>query len=557
MRHEIDRSRYAEMYGPTAGDRIRLGDTNLIVQVERDSTSYGDEAVLGWGKNIRAGMLMSHRRAGASDLDYVIVGVVVIDPVLGILKGSIGVKDGLITGVGRAGSSDVMDGVDVAIGANTVIINGIGLIATPGGVDSHVHLVTPKVIEAALASGLTTLIGGGIFDNGPFILQKTFEAFEHLPVNLGLQATGSATSPIPMEESVEGGACGFKIHEDTGAYSEVIDTCLRVAEDHDVSVALHTDGLQESTDVAGTIDAIDGRAVHAYHIEGAGGGHAPDLLTMVAVDNIIPSSTTPTVPYSIGAFQEHFAMTSICHMLDRRIPTDAAALENRLRRETMAAEDVLHDLGAIPIINSDSQGMGRIGEVISRTWQLAHKMKAERGSANPENDNDRVRQYLAKYTINPAITHGIADHVGSLETGKMADLVLWRPAFFGVKPEVVMKGGFVSWGPIGEGNATVWGSEPTSYGPMFGGIGNAPASLGALFVSRASVESGLAKRLHTNRSLVAVRNARQVTKKAMLFNALSPRVEVDPGAGQVSVDGTRVTSEPVTEVPLNRLYRLT
>ena len=557
MGFEIDRSRYAEMYGPTVGDRLRLGDTNLVAEVEHDSTNYGDEALLGWGKNIRAGMLMNHRRAGTSDLDYVIVGVVVIDPILGIVKGSIGVKDGLIAGVGRAGSSDVMDGVDLEIGANTVIINGIGMIATAGGIDSHVHLVTPKVIDTALASGLTTLIGGGIFDNGPFILRKTFEAFEHLPVNLGLQATGSSTSPFPMEESVEGGACGFKIHEDTGAYGNVIDTCLKVAEDHDVSVALHTDGLQESTDVAGTIEAIGGRTVHAYHIEGAGGGHAPDLLTMAGVDNIIPSSTTPTIPYSVGTFQEHFAMTAICHMLDIKIPTDAAALESRLRKQTMAAEDVLHDLGAIPIINSDSQGMGRIGEVISRTWQLAHKMKAERGSTNPENDNDRIRQYLAKYTINPAITHGIGDYVGSLERGKMADLVLWRPAFFGVKPELVMKGGFVAWGPMGEGNATVYGAEPTSYGPMFGGIGNTPGSLGALFVSTASVESGLAKRLNTTRNLLPVANVRGVTKQLMRFNTNCPKIEVDSLAGQVLVENTLATSEPVANVPLNRLYRLT
>lgn len=557
MGFEIDRSRYAEMYGPTVGDRLRLGDTNLVAEVEHDSTNYGDEALLGWGKNIRAGMLMNHRRAGTSDLDYVIVGVVVIDPILGIVKGSIGVKDGLIAGVGRPGSSDVMDGVDLEIGANTVIINGIGMIATPGGIDSHVHLVTPKVIDTALASGLTTLIGGGIFDNGPFILRKTFEAFEHLPVNLGLQATGSSTSPFPMEESVEGGACGFKIHEDTGAYGNVIDTCLNVAEDHDVSVALHTDGLQESTDVAGTIEAIGGRAVHAYHIEGAGGGHAPDLLTMAGVENIIPSSTTPTIPYSVGTFQEHYAMTAICHMLDIKIPTDAAALESRLRKQTMAAEDVLHDLGAIPIINSDSQGMGRIGEVISRTWQLAHKMKAERGSTNPENDNDRIRQYVAKYTINPAITHGIGDYVGSLERGKMADLVLWRPAFFGVKPELVMKGGFVAWGPMGEGNATVYGAEPTSYGPMFGGIGNTPGSLGALFVSTASVESGLAKRLNTTRNLLPVRNVREVTKKLMRFNTNCPKIEVDGLAGQVLVENTLATSEPVANVPLNRLYRLT
>jgi len=534
-----------------------LGDTDLFAEVESDSTEPGEEALLGWGRNIRAGMLMQHRKTRASDLDYLIAGVVIIDPVLGVRKGSIGVKDGVIAGIGRAGSSDIMDGVDLEIGANTVIVPGAGMIATPGGVDSHVHFVTPKVVDTALASGLTTLIGGGIFDNGRFILQRMFEAFENLPVNLAIQATGSATSPFPMEESIEGGASGFKIHEDTGAYGNVIDTCLNVADQADVSVALHTDGLQESTDVRGTIEAIDGRAVHAYHIEGAGGGHAPDLLTMAGVNNIIPSSTTPTIPYSVGTYQEHFAMTAICHMLDLNIPSDMDALDKRLRERTMAAEDVLHDLGAIPIINSDSQGMGRIGEVITRTWQLAHKMKAERGATNPENDNDRIRQYIAKYTINPAITHGMSEFVGSLEKGKMADIVLWKPSFFGIKPELVMKGGFIAWGPMGEGNASVPGAEPTSYGPMFGGIGNNPAALSALFVSGPSIDSGLAKRLNTARDLKPVTNVRTVTKAAMLHNTLNPTIEIDGHAAQVLVDREPVTSEAVTEVPLNRLYRLT
>ncbi len=557
MSFEIGRSNYISTYGPTTGDRIRLGDTDLCAEVESDSTEYGEEALLGWGRNIRAGMLMAHRKTRDSDLDYVIVGAVIIDPVLGVIKGSIGVKDGVIAGIGRAGSGDIMDGIDLEIGANTVIVPGAGMIATPGGVDSHVHLVTPRVVDAALASGLTTLIGGGIFDNGRFILQRTFEAFEHLPVNLALQATGSSTSPFPMEESIEGGACGFKIHEDTGAYGNVIDTCLRVADAADVSVALHTDGLQESTDVRGTIEAIDGRAVHAYHIEGAGGGHAPDLLTMAGVNNIIPSSTTPTIPYSVGTYQEHFAMTAICHMLDLSIPSDVDALDKRLRHQTMAAEDVLHDLGAIPVINSDSQGMGRIGEVITRTWQLAHKMKSERGAANPDNDNDRIRQYIAKYTINPAITHGISDYVGSLEAGKMADIVMWRPAFFGIKPELVMKGGFVTWGPMGEGNSTVQGAEPTSYGPMFGGIGNNPGALSSLFVSSASIDSGLAKRLNTARSLRPVTGVRTVTKASMRYNTLNPTIEIDGRAAQVTVDREPITSEAVTEVPLNRLYRLT
>ena len=557
MPFTLQRDRYSELYGPTTGDRIRLGDTNLIIQIESDSASYGDELLLGWGKNWRAGMMASHRPAKDSELDLLVHSVVVVDPVLGIFKGNIGVKDGLIAGIGRAGNPDIMDGVDLAIGANTVMAWGGGLIASPGGVDSHVHLVTPRLLPVALSAGLTTLIGGGLTQNGDFTLQRTFEAFEHTPMNVGLQALGSATDSAPLVESVESGACGYKIHEDTGAYPDVIDTCLRVADQYDVSVALHTDGLQESGQVSDTVEAIAGRAVHAYHIEGAGGGHAPDLLEMAGVENIMPSSTTPTVPFSVGTVQEHYYMTALCHLMNLSITTDVAALDNRLRRETMAAEDVLHDIGAIPIINSDSQGMGRIGEVISRTWQLAHKMKGERGATDADHDNERVLQYLAKYTMNPAITHGIDSYVGSLEPSKMADIVLWHPAFFGVKPEAVIKGGFMAWGPMGEGNATVYGSEPVSYGPQYGGIGNVSASLSALFVSQASLDARFDRRLRTGRALRPVKNVRSVSKGSMVRNSLSPEIKVDLNSKEVSVDGNVVTSEAVAEVPLSRLYFLT
>ena len=556
MPFEMERSRYHELYGPTIGDRFRLGDTNLIARVERDYTAYGDEVLGGWAKTLRAGMMATHQVPGDSELDYLIAGAVIMDPVLGIFKGNIGIKDGIIAGIGRAGNPDIMGGGDLVVGSNTVMFRGTGLIATPGGVDSHVHVVSPKVMVVGLSAGLTTFISAGLDTNGRFILERTFEAFEDLPVNLGLQGLGSATHRSSLERSVEAGACGFKVHEDTGAYPDVIDLCLRVAEEYDVSVALHTDGLQESVDVSETVDAIGGRSVHAYHVEGAGGGHAPDLLELAGVPNIIPSSTTPTIPYTVGTYQEHFAMTIETHRLKPSFESDMEALDVRLRRETMAAEDVLHDMGAISIINSDSQGMGRIGEVISRTWQLAHKMKAERGPTHPDHDNERILRYLAKYTINPAITHGISGYVGSLEPGKLADIVLWSPAFFGVKPEMVIKGGFMSWMPLGEGNATIRGSEPVIYGPMFGGTGVTPASLSALFVSRASLDKDLRSRLRTNRRLLPVENVRGVTKGNMMYNDAIPRIEVDTRTAQVRVDGTTVTSNPLSEVPLHRLYFL-
>ena len=523
MPFEIDRERYGAMYGPTTGDRVRLGDTDLFAQIERDYADYGNEIMGGWGKNLRTGMMYSHRPARDSELDSIILNAIVMDPVLGIFKGSIGIKDGTIVGVGRAGNPDIMGGVDLVFGPNTVAFRGEGLFATPGGVDSHVHIGdNPKLMDVALASGLTTLIGAGLNTTGRATIRSWLRSFESIPVNLALQARGSASHPSPMVESIEAGAAGFKIHEDEGAYPDVIDTCLRVADEYDVSVALHTDGLHESMQVSDTIEAIGGRAVHAYHVEGAGGGHAPDLIRLAGVNNIITSSTTPTIPYTVSTYEEHFNMTAQVHNVNVAAPPEAAALDERLRRETMAAEDVLHDLGAVPIINSDSQGMGRIGEVITRAWQLAHKMKAERGATHPEHDNERILQYLAKYTINPAITHGVSSYVGSLEPGKMADVVLWRPAFFGVKPEIVIKGGTFVWSPSGDGNASIRQSEPVIYGPAFGALGNSAASLSAFFVSRASLDSRLRKRLGTRRRLLPVKGIRTVTKRNMVRNGLNP-----------------------------------
>ena len=557
MPFETDRERYGAMYGPTAGDRVRLGDTDLFALVERDYTDYGNEIMGGWGKNLRTGMMYSHRAARDSELDSIILNAIVMDPVLGIFKGSIGIKDGTIAGVGRAGNPDIMDGVDLVFGPNTVPYRGDGLIATPGGVDSHVHVGTnPKLMDVALAAGLTTLIGAGLNTTGRGTIRSWLQSFENIPVNLALQARGSASHPSPMVESIEAGAAGFKIHEDEGAYPDVIDTCLRVADEYDVSVALHTDGLHESMQVSDTIEAIGGRAVHAYHVEGAGGGHAPDLIRLAGVNNIITSSTTPTIPYTVSTYEEHFNMTAQVHNVNVAAPPEAAALDERLRRETMAAEDVLHDLGAVPIINSDSQGMGRIGEVITRAWQLAHKMKAERGASHPEHDNERILQYLAKYTINPAITHGISSYVGSLEPGKMADVVLWSPAFFGVKPEIVIKSGTFAWSPSGDGNASIRQSEPVIYGPAFGALGNSAAAISAFFVSRASLDSRLRKRLGTRRRLLPVKGIRTVTKRNMVRNGLNPDIQVDLESRRISVDGAVVASDPVAEVPLNRLYTL-
>jgi urease subunit alpha len=551
---ELTRQEYAARYGPTAGDRIRLGDTNLVALIERDETSYGDELLQGWGKTTRTGMMIQDGVTADSELDMVITNVLVVDPVLGVFKGNIGVKDGLIVGVGRAGNPDIVDNIDVLIGPGTAPVAGQGLIATPGGVDTHVHLVTPKLIPVALAAGMTTLITGGLSNNPAFNLWRAYEAFEHLPINLGVLGRANSHVFDPMARQVEAGACGLKIHEDFAGYPTVIDQALNVAEAYDIAIAMHTDGINESCELNETVAAIGGRAIHAYHVEGIGGGHAPDILAIAGVPNVLGSSTTPTIPYGRNVVAEHEAMMWGVHGMNRSVPSDRQMVEARIRNETMMAESVLHELGAIPIVNSDSQGMGRIGEVIRRTWQLAHQMKLMGGS-EPAHDNARILQYVAKYTINPARTHGIDRWVGSLEPGKIADIVLWHPAFFGVKPDLVIKGGFSAWGAIGEGNATVSRSEPVIYAPQWGGSGTASASISANFISQAGA-SAFAKNVTTHRRSIPVQGTRRVSKRHMLYNQANPAIAIDPGTSAITIDGRPLPELPADDLPLNRRYML-
>jgi urease subunit alpha len=555
MAHEIGRGEYAARYGPTAGDRIRLGDTNLIALIERDQTSYGDEVLRGWGKTMRTGLMMSDRLPAASELDLLISNVIVIDPVLGVVKASIGVKDGLIAGVGRAGNPDIVDNPDLLIGSATAPVYGQGFIATPGGVDTHVHLVQPRLIPVALAAGMTTLITGGLNDNPAFNLRRMFEAFEHLPINLGILGRAAATVAEPLIRQIESGACGLKVHEDYAGYPSVIDRALAVADLHDVQIAMHTDGINESCELHETVAAIGGRAIHAYHVEGIGGGHAPDILAIVGVGNVIGSSTTPTIPYGRNVVAEHHAMMWSVHGMNPRVPSDRTMIADRIRDNTMRAESILHERGAISIINSDSQGMGRIGESIRRTWQLAHQMKILAGG-EPAHDNPRIMQYLAKYTINPARAHGIHPWVGSLEPGKIADIVLWRPEFFGVKPELVIKGGYVAWGALGEGNASIPQSEPVLFAPHWGGLGMAPASLSANFVSAAAVAGDFRRQVGGRRRALAVTGTRQVGKRHMLYNQANPRIEIDPRTVEIRIDGQPMPALPGDDLPLNRRYFL-
>jgi urease subunit alpha len=555
MAREIGRDEYAARYGPTAGDRIRLGDTNLVAMIERDETSYGDEVLRGWGKTMRTGLMMNDRLPAASELDLLISNVIVIDPVLGVLKASIGVKDGLIAGVGRAGNPDIVDNPDLLIGSATAPLYGQGFIATPGGVDTHVHLVQPRLIPVALAAGMTTLITGGLNDNPTVNLRRMFEAFEHQPINLGILGRAAATVADPLIRQIESGACGLKVHEDYAGYPSVIDQALTVADLHDVQIAMHTDGINESCELHETVAAIDGRAIHAYHVEGIGGGHAPDILAIVGVGNVIGSSTTPTIPYGRNVVAEHHAMMWSVHGMNPNVPSDRVMIADRIRDNTMRAESILHELGAISIINSDSQGMGRIGESIRRTWQLAHQMKIL-ASAEPPHDNSRIAKYLAKYTINPARAHGIHPWVGSLEPGKIADIVLWRPEFFGVKPELVIKGGYVAWGALGEGNASIPQSEPVLYAPHWGAHGMAPASLSANFVSVAAAAADFRHQVGGRRRALAVTGTRQVGKRHMLYNQASPRIEIDPRTVEIRIDGQPLPALPGGDVPLNRRYFL-
>ena len=555
MAGEISRQDYAARYGPTAGDRIRLGDTNLLALIERDETSYGDEVLRGWGKTMRTGLMMNDRLPAASELDLIISNVIVIDPVLGVRKASIGVKDGRIVGVGRAGNPDIVDNPDLLIGSATAPVYGQGYIATPGGIDTHVHLVQPRLIPVALAAGMTTLITGGLNDNPAFNLRRMFQAFEHQPINLGVLGRAASTVPEPLERQIESGACGLKVHEDYAGYPSVIDQALTVADAHDIQIAMHTDGINESCELHETVAAINGRAIHAYHVEGIGGGHAPDILAIVGVGNVIGSSTTPTIPYGRNVVAEHHAMMWSVHGMNPRVPSDRSMIADRIRDATMRAESVLHELGAISIINSDSQGMGRIGESTRRTWQLAHQMKTVAGG-EPLHDNPRILKYLAKYTINPARAHGIHPWVGSLEPGKIADIVLWRPEFFGVKPELVIKGGYVAWGALGEGNASIPQSQPVLYGPHWGGQGVAAASLSANFVSAAAVAGEFRRHVRSRRRALAVTGTRQVGKRHMLYNQANPRIEIDPRTVEIRIDGATLPPLPDDDLPLNRRYFL-
>jgi urease subunit alpha len=554
-------------YGPSTGDRIRLGDTDLWIRVREDRQAPGDEPLWGYARNLRAGLAQSVESTD-SQLDVLIAGVLVVDPVIGVVKADIGIKDGRIVGVGRAGNPGITDGVDLVVGPLTMTFMGYGFIATPGAIDSHVHTISPALVPAALSGGVTTLIGAG-FQEPPWAMERILAGLDGWPVNVGLQANARAADDGPLDALIDSGAIGFKIHEDYGAYPEIIDHTLRYADAHDVSVSLHTDGLHESAELEDTVTAIDGRTVHAYHVEGAGGGHVPDLLGLVREANVICSSTTPTIPYGVGAPAEHLPMTILNHGTSFAVPADVALVRERIHPPTMAAEGPLHELGAIGIVNSDSQGMGRIGETFRRTMQLAHVTRAWRATEagtghpglppetdDPYDDTDRVLRYLAKVTIEPAITHGVAEHVGSLRPGRLADVILWKPAFFGAKPEWIFKGGYPTWGPIGEGNATVERAEPTRYQADWGAGANVAPRVAVTFVSGAVDRASLAARLGTRRALVPVHGCRGLTRTSLAWNRAVAPIEIDLADGRVSLDGRPLAIKPATNLPLNRRYFL-
>jgi urease subunit alpha len=563
----IDRRAYAQMYGPTTGDRIRLGDTDLWIEIERDDAIYGEEVKFGGGKVIRDGMGQSQRRA-ADVVDTVITNVVILDH-WGIVKADVGLKDGRIAAIGKAGNPDIQPGVNVAIGIGTEVIAGEGLILTAGAIDAHIHLICPQQVEHALMSGVTTMIGGGTgpaagsaattCTPGPWHIARMYQALEELPMNFGLLGKGNASLPEPLEEEIEAGVIGLKLHEDWGTTPAAIDNCLAVADRFDIQVAIHTDTLNESGFVEDTIAAFKGRTIHTYHTEGAGGGHAPDIIKACGVAHVLPSSTNPTRPYTVNTIDEHLDMLMVCHHLDPGIAEDVAFAESRIRRETIAAEDILHDLGAFSMIASDSQAMGRVGEVITRSWQTAHKMKLQRGTLREDsarNDNFRARRYIAKYTINPAITHGIAHEVGSVEIGKLADLVLWRPAFFGVKPAMIIKGGMIAAAPMGDPNASIPTPQPVHYRRMFGALGGARAATSVSFVSQAGLASGMGERLGLHKRLVPVMRTRALSKRDMILNDYLPQIEVDPQTYEVRADGELLTCEPASVLPLAQRYFL-
>lgn len=564
---KIDRRAYGDMFGPTVGDRVRLGDTDLIIEVEKDFAFYGEEVKFGGGKVIRDGMGQS-QRPRAECVDTVITNALILD-YWGIVKADVGIKNGRIAGIGKAGNPDIQDGVTIVIGPGTEVIAGEGQILTAGGIDAHIHFICPQQIEEALMSGVTTMIGGGTgpatgtnattCTPGAWHLAQMLKAAEGLPMNLGFLGKGNGSLPEAIEEQICAGAMGLKLHEDWGTTPAAIDNCLSVAEQYDVQVAIHTDTLNESGFVEDTVAAFKGRVIHTYHTEGAGGGHAPDIIKVCSESNVLPSSTNPTRPYTINTVDEHLDMLMVCHHLDPSIPEDVAFADSRIRRETIAAEDILHDLGAFSMISSDSQAMGRVGEVVIRTWQTAHKMKVQRGPLpqdNARHDNFRAKRYIAKYTINPALTHGIAHEVGSVEVGKWADLVLWRPAFFAVKPSLILKGGVIAAAPMGDPNASIPTPQPVHYRMMFGALGKSVLDTSLTFVSQAALDLDIGKRLGLQRPLAAVKGTRSVRKKDLIHNAYQPVISVDPQTYEVHADGVPLVCEPARVLPLAQRYFL-
>lgn len=577
MSYRMDRRAYAETFGPTTGDRVRLADTELFIEVEKDFTTYGDEVKFGGGKVIRDGMGQSPISNADGAVDTVITNALILDW-WGIVKADVGIKEGKIYKIGKAGNPYIQDRVDIIIGPGTEVIAGEGMILTAGGVDTHIHFICPQQIEVAIASGVTTMIGGGTgpatgtnattCTPGPWHMYRMLQAADAFPVNLGFLGKGNSSQPQGLVEQVLAGAMGLKLHEDWGTTPATIDNCLSVADEYDVQVAIHTDTLNEAGFVEATIAAFKNRAIHTYHTEGAGGGHAPDIIKVCGQANVLPSSTNPTRPYTVNTLEEHLDMLMVCHHLDRGIPEDVAFAESRIRRETIAAEDILHDLGAFSMISSDSQAMGRVGEVIIRTWQTAHKMKVQRGNLPPltppyqggglegVNDNFRAKRYIAKYTINPAITHGISQYVGSVEEGKLADLCLWRPAFFGVKPELVIKGGAIAYGQMGDANASIPTPQPVHMRPMFGSFGGAIGATCLTFVSQVARDRDIAAQLGLQKPTVAVSGTRQISKRDMKLNDYLPQMEVDPETYEVRADGELLTCEPATVLPMAQRYFL-
>ena len=577
---KLTRALYVEMFGPTVGDQVRLADTELFIEVERDliaeNGGYGGEVKFGGGKVIRDGMGQSPVATDKESLDLVITNALILDAVQGVIKGDIGIKHGRIVGIGNAGNPLVQDGIDMVIGAATEVIAGEGCIVTAGGLDTHIHFICPQQIEHAIASGITTMIGGGTGPTtgtyattctpGHWNIHRMLEAAEEYPMNLGFLGKGNCSSPEPLREQIRAGAIGLKLHEDWGTTPAAIDTCLSVADEFDVQVAIHTDTLNEAGFVEDTLRAFKGRTIHTYHSEGAGGGHAPDIIRVCGEANVLPSSTNPTRPYTVNTIDEHLDMLMVCHHLDSNIPEDVAFAESRIRGETIAAEDMLHDLGAFSMMSSDSQAMGRVGEVITRTWQTAHKMKSQFGKLAPGGptgasdhsaaDNFRALRYIAKYTINPAITHGVAHEVGSIEAGKLADLVVWKPAFFGVKPELIVKGGLIAYANMGDPNASIPTPQPTIYRPQFAAHGRARGSTSVTFISQVALDNGFLDHLSLGKRLVPVRNTRAVSKRDLLWNNSLPKIEVDPDTYTVKADGRELRCEPAVELPMAQRYFL-